>query len=203
MAECCPLPSGESELRIAGVRSAGCSKRKRRRAALTKRRGTRRGKAAREAIGTVGRGEEGVGEIRSRTECWGIGHNGVTRLCHADISRNTLNDPGDLRARGQRHKGRHRRKRVLTRDLQEAINHAYVVSRRATGHPCVSLDLSQHLPTRGVVEMFASTPGDLDWAKPVRRRTSSGNRSSRFDYLFYFIIFGCFRVCQRLPRVSG
>lgn len=48
-------------------------------------------------LGIVGRDEEGVGVIRSRRDRGGIGHNMVTRSCHADIPRRkSLNDPEDL-----------------------------------------------------------------------------------------------------------
>ena len=91
LAECCPLPSGGTGSRIAVDKVSviyiwGKPK-------LTKRRGTRRGRAAREAIrkGREGGRRNGVGEIRSRKA--GIGHDMVTRLGHADISR-ILNNPG-------------------------------------------------------------------------------------------------------------
>ena len=48
-------------------------------------------------LGIIERDEEGVGEIRSRRDRGGIGHNMVTNSCHADISRRkSLNDPEDL-----------------------------------------------------------------------------------------------------------
>jgi hypothetical protein len=121
LAGCCPPRSGESGSRIAEARSAVRPKKN-----IPEPDGTDEETRSTTRQGSQGSHWELEGGVRrglgryvlERGLLGRIGHNGVTRLRHAEISRNTLNDPGDLPSSAscptQCHKGDQRRKVTMS-----------------------------------------------------------------------------------------